>query len=361
MKPRGGDFGLIRSRLVRAAGAGYFGAGAMSPPVQMLHFSRNFARAFALPLVFSLAPLALSACGDDVDAVTGGTLTGGSSGGIGSNAAGKNSGGTQNTGDATGAVTTATGKTQTQTAGTGTSPDAKNKSCVGVDPEGPADPNDNKNKGSTTTSMNTGASGSTPSNSTASDSTGSSSTGSSSTASTDTQSDSSGTDPNACKTPACIGDMGPLWELHDYQPLSCGYGKDYGFADFIGKPVMVVFLAGWCPYCRGQAEALEKMRLELSQAGHRFNVAIINMASANTVAYRKMLLDRTMIPLFQDNDFADLETRHSANKDDMFIYDSRGILQDTFLHGKDSRPSNLSTPEGFNAVKEAFLKVINAS
>lgn len=148
-----------------------------------------------------------------------------------------------------------------------------------------------------------------------------------------------------------------IWELHDYQPLSCGYGKAYGYPDFAGKPIMVVFLAGWCSYCHGQASGLERMRLELKQAGHVFNFAIVNMAGANSVENRQKLLDRTSIPLFQDTDFTDFAGRLKAHKDEMFLYDARGVLRETFLH-EDTRSSNLSTPEGYNLVRDSFVKVI---
>lgn len=48
-----------------------------------------------------------------------------------------------------------------------------------------------------------------------------------------------------CKSPTCIGDNAPYWELHDYQPQSCGYDRDYGINSFNGAVTMVVMLSGW--------------------------------------------------------------------------------------------------------------------
>lgn len=49
-----------------------------------------------------------------------------------------------------------------------------------------------------------------------------------------------------CETPpACVGMDAPFWELHDYQPESCGYNQDYGMGAFNKHVTMVVFLTGW--------------------------------------------------------------------------------------------------------------------
>lgn len=48
-----------------------------------------------------------------------------------------------------------------------------------------------------------------------------------------------------CKEPACVGSAAPFWQLHDYQPLSCGYNQDYGIADFKNRTVFVALLSGW--------------------------------------------------------------------------------------------------------------------
>lgn len=49
-----------------------------------------------------------------------------------------------------------------------------------------------------------------------------------------------------CETPpACVGMDAPFWELHDYQPESCGYNQDYGIGAFNHHVTMTVFLTGW--------------------------------------------------------------------------------------------------------------------
>lgn len=52
--------------------------------------------------------------------------------------------------------------------------------------------------------------------------------------------------PDGCTTPPnCIGMYSPPWELHDYQPESCGYNQDYGINAFNKHVTMVVLLTGW--------------------------------------------------------------------------------------------------------------------
>lgn len=52
--------------------------------------------------------------------------------------------------------------------------------------------------------------------------------------------------PEGCTTPPnCVGMQSPAWELHDYQPNSCGFNQDYGINTFNKHVTMVVLLTGW--------------------------------------------------------------------------------------------------------------------
>jgi hypothetical protein len=45
--------------------------------------------------------------------------------------------------------------------------------------------------------------------------------------------------------PSEIGSARPIYQLKDFQPLSCGYGATYGLDTFKGKVTVAVLLAGW--------------------------------------------------------------------------------------------------------------------
>lgn len=95
-------------------------------------------------------------------------------------------------------------------------PDPNN--CIGVNPEAPAKPGYAYQTG-TGTSTGTG---------------------------TGTSTNTGPKIPDGCTTPPrCIGMQSPAWELHDYQPNSCGYNRDYGINTFNKHVTMVVLLTGW--------------------------------------------------------------------------------------------------------------------
>lgn len=48
-----------------------------------------------------------------------------------------------------------------------------------------------------------------------------------------------------CVEPACVGSDAPFWQLHDYQPLSCGHNQDYGIKAFMGRTVLISMLSAW--------------------------------------------------------------------------------------------------------------------
>lgn len=63
---------------------------------------------------------------------------------------------------------------------------------------------------------------------------------------TDTGTDTGPEIPEGCTTPPnCVGMFSPPWELHDYQPESCGFNQDYGINAFNKHVTMVVLLTGW--------------------------------------------------------------------------------------------------------------------
>jgi len=45
--------------------------------------------------------------------------------------------------------------------------------------------------------------------------------------------------------PTEIGSTGPLYQLRDFQPLSCGYEAVYGLDNFQGTVTVAALLAAW--------------------------------------------------------------------------------------------------------------------
>ena len=155
-------------------------------------------------------------------------------------------------------------------------------------------------------------------------------------------------------SPTCPGSPWPLWRLPDVQPQSCGYGATYGLDTFLGQTTVVVLLAGWCGFCQAQAVALQKMDLELQAEGKKIHFVVVN--AQNAAANQQELLDRCNFPLFQDMEGANVWQVQGGSKDDFFLYDRTGKLH-AYLPHTGSTPTNLSTPEGYAALKAAILAV----
>lgn len=98
------------------------------------------------------------------------------------------------------------------------------------------------------------------------------------------------------------------------------------------------------------------MRLELAAQGVKAQIIIINDKRANNPGDRKELLLRTKLPLFQDTEYKSVWTLHAAAKDDMLIYNGAGKLVQIIAASNETVPSDLSSPEGYNAVKAALVK-----
>lgn len=166
--------------------------------------------------------------------------------------------------------------------------------------------------------------------------------------------------PQGCpRAGVCIGQPAPNWQAYDFQTLSCGFGQKYGIKDFIGKPTLVVHLAGWCGYCQYQTVKLEKMRLELKNMGLTMNFVVINAKNANSDKDRKELLDRCSFSVFQDHPDFEIWKGNGGGKDDMYIYDIHGRLLEYLPH--DTTKTNLSDEAIYNSIKEKLAKYIRES
>ena len=163
-----------------------------------------------------------------------------------------------------------------------------------------------------------------------------------------------------CEPGNCLGQAAPVWSAVDYQPLSCGFGQSYGLSSFIGKPVLLAQLAGWCSYCQAQSSQLEKMRLQLQADGIDVHMVIVNATSADNDENRESLIDRCSLPIFQDTADVGIWNLNSGGKDDFYLYDAQGILQGYFPHGG-ATPTNLSTDPGYKAIKSALESLASSA
>jgi len=153
--------------------------------------------------------------------------------------------------------------------------------------------------------------------------------------------------------PTCPGAEAPAWELNDFQPQSCGYGKSYGLERFRGHTTLVGLFSGWCDFCQAQAVELEHMRQELLMEGRDVQFVIIN--SADAVGDQQALVDRCAFPLFQDTAEVNAFSLHGGVKDDLIIYDREGLVS-AFLPGSgEEGPTILLSAPGYENVKSKIL------
>lgn len=172
-----------------------------------------------------------------------------------------------------------------------------------------------------------------------------------------------GADP-ACSSPApaptCAGVTAPAWKLEDFQPRSPGYKDRYGPAEMRGKPLLVTMQSAWCPYCQAQVGRLEALRKELLAAGKSVQIVGVNSSDQRAVDAQQELVSRTDIPLFQDttkangSSFDTAYQLHGGRKDDIYLYDSQGVLLSFFRNGGPVK-IDLTTPEGYKNIKDALL------
>ncbi len=153
--------------------------------------------------------------------------------------------------------------------------------------------------------------------------------------------------------PTAPGAESPSWSAVDFQPKSAKTGQSYGLEEFRGKVVLVAFLSAWCPYCRAQAQLLEKMNAELTAEG-KTGVQIVAVNSIDASSDQANFTAVTSFPLFQDSDEALVFRKHRTQKDDVSIYDREGKLV-TFYGPGSAR--DLQDEANYAAIKAALLAV----
>jgi hypothetical protein len=168
------------------------------------------------------------------------------------------------------------------------------------------------------------------------------------------QDDSGTVDEDASQAgPTRVGARAPCWKLRDFQPQSCGYGLSYGLARFRGYTTLVGLFSGWCEYCQSQTVQLERMRQELLEQGHDVQFVLIN--SADAAGDQKNLVDRCAFPLFQDTKEVNAFGLHGGAKDDLYIYDKKGVLSAYLPGSGEAGPTVLTSSPGYDNVYSAIM------
>jgi hypothetical protein len=97
------------------------------------------------------------------------------------------------------------------------------------------------------------------------------------------------------------------------------------------------------------------MKTELVTAGLAVEVAVVNETGfADSIGN---LTAKGTFPVFQDSAEAGVWLLHGADKDDMIVYTPEGKVS-AFLDYGGPVPTNLSTPEGWAAVKAAWTAAL---
>ncbi|MEE2789851.1 MAG: hypothetical protein VX589_21095 [Myxococcota bacterium] len=154
--------------------------------------------------------------------------------------------------------------------------------------------------------------------------------------------------------PTAVGATKPTWRRLDYQPLSCGFGQEYGLDSFDGEVTLVALFNAGCGYCRNQASKLERMRLELSLGGTPVEFVAINTLASEPA--RDGLAERCSFPLFQDTGGNDAMAEMGGAVYDFYVYRRDGTLH-VYLSNSAHR-TNLSTDEGYENVKAALTSAL---
>lgn len=159
----------------------------------------------------------------------------------------------------------------------------------------------------------------------------------------------------------CVGAPIPTWRMADFQPLSCGFEQTYGLDSFTqpapgGRATLVALFNAGCGYCRGQAEQLDRMRIELRLQGHDAYFVALN--GHRYAVHQEGLAARCSFPLLQDTEeLGGLDAMDGAIYD-MFVYRPDGTLH-VFLPGFGGPDTYLSEDEGYANVRAAVLAAIS--
>ena len=162
----------------------------------------------------------------------------------------------------------------------------------------------------------------------------------------------SGSCPEDAHKSTCPGAEMPVFELEDFQDDSPYAGEIYGLERFEGRTTIVTLWAAWCSYCRGQAEIMEMIKAEVTEAGKEINFVSINVTTG--VEAQPLLAETCSFPLLQDTEETAAWEQLGGSKDDMYIYDAEGKLL-VYLKASSDISTRLSTIGGYANVRDALM------
>ncbi|KIG14243.1 Multiple EGF-like-domain protein 3 precursor [Enhygromyxa salina] len=160
-------------------------------------------------------------------------------------------------------------------------------------------------------------------------------------------------------TPMSPGSTWAYFELEDFQPQSCNFGQTYSLETFKGRVTLFTLMRSTCEICQGTLEKLEQMQAQLTLKGHEvWFVALNQDGYADT---QQEFIDRASFPLVQDTAQANawgLMNEIGLGTDDIYIYDSNGVLHSYFNYA-DANPSiDLNTQSGWDTVYGAVIAAL---
>ena len=97
---------------------------------------------------------------------------------------------------------------------------------------------------------------------------------------------------------------------------------------------------------------MQEMSDALTKAGHDFHFVVINAEDAQ--ANVQNLIDKCVMPVFQDTKGVNAWGKHDGSKDDFYVYDAKGKLFAWLPFGGKVN-TDLSSSEGYGNLNKALL------
>jgi thiol-disulfide isomerase/thioredoxin len=118
----------------------------------------------------------------------------------------------------------------------------------------------------------------------------------------------------------------------DFQLETFGH-ETYRLSDLRGKPVLINFWASWCPPCRSEMPAIQKVYDEYRDQG--FEVLAVNSTHQDNLgdAITFAQIRRLTFPILLDRDGSVGRQYEIRSLPTTFFVDSEGIIQDVVIGG----------------------------
>jgi peroxiredoxin len=110
-------------------------------------------------------------------------------------------------------------------------------------------------------------------------------------------------------------------------------GTSVSLKDYRGRPVLINFWASWCPPCRSEMPAMEKMYREFKNT--RFEILAVNVTNQDRLADVESFVDQHQlsfpIPLDRTGQISELYRINSLPTS--FFVDKNGVIQKVIIGG----------------------------